>query len=439
MARKRNPYNIDGVKRREAKPFPWLAICLAMVVMVLLGVILSPIPEKVRRRLGLSEPAAVTFREKEIRVPEVKTVYQDRAVEKVVQVPPPYYQVKKGTDVAKTSRGFDYKSKVEERTGRLASGERVKDGTYEASFVMSVNRPEAAKTFDELVAINAALPKMLPDLKEMVERAVVSPFYKGLYDNKADRLKKYANRFDRVLTKHNYYDCQTMLELQHPQSQRKVFLMQADMDVVSDGSDGDRLPTMPEAIVNSAYYQPFTSYGWKKTGTVENPMIAGWRKLLEKARGREDASEVKRLETGIADLKRRSFLIADYDPFIVIPVDILGDRKSAWGPNVGDYVGVIYGEKIYPAIVGDGGPTFKVGEASLRLAKEINSRASPYSRPVSELTVTYLVFPRSSAKTWKAPDYGSWRKECGKLIEEIGGFGEGYELHEWENTFPEGE
>ena len=58
-----------------------------------------------------------------------------------------------------------------------------------------------------------------------------------------------------------------MLELEHPGSKRKVFLMQGDMDVVSDGSDGDRLATMPEKIVNSPYYQPFTSYGWKKTGS----------------------------------------------------------------------------------------------------------------------------------------------------------------------------
>jgi hypothetical protein len=123
----------------------------------------------------------------------------------------------------------------------------------------------------------------------------------------------------------------------------------------------------------------------------------------------------------------------------VIPIDILGDRESAWGPNVGDYVAVIYAEKIYPAIVGDGGPTFKVGEASLRLAKEINSRADPYSRPVSDVSVTYLIFPRSSDETWKAPDYESWRLETAKLIEEIGGLGEGYQLHQWEDLLPQKE
>jgi hypothetical protein len=437
MARKKNSYKIEGLRDSRKGTFPWVAVCLAMVVVVLLGVILSPIPEKIRRRLGLSERPTVREVIREAPAPEPEVIYEDRVVEKKIKVPPPYYRVERGTDVSKTSRGFDYKRKVEERGGGLASGEREKDGSYEASLLLAVNRPQAAKRFEELVTMNSALPEILPDLEMMVEKAVISPFYKKLYDNKAERLKKYADRFDRVLTKHNYYDCQTMLELEHPGSGRRVFLMQADMDVVSDGSDGDRLPIMPEDIVNSAYYQPFTSYGWKKTGTTENPMIAGWRKRLRKAREAGETDEVKRLERGIADLQRRSFLIAEYDPFIVIPVDILGDRESAWGPNVGDYVAVVHGKKIYPAIVGDGGPTFKVGEASLRMAKEINSRASPYSRPVSDLKVTYLVFPRSSAKEWKAPDYADWRSECARLLEEIGGLGEGYQLHQWKNTLPE--
>ena len=212
--------------------------------------------------------------------------------------------------------------------------------------------------------------------------------------------------------------------------------MQSDMDVVSDGSDGDRLPAMPDEIVNSSHYQPFTSFGWAKTGKVENPMIEGWKKLLVKEKASGNTKEVKRLETGINDLKKRSFLIAEYDPFIVIPVDVLADRESPFGPNVGDYAVVMYGKALYPAIVGDGGPTFKVGEASLRMAKELNDKVSPYSRPVSDVSVTYLVFPRSSGK-WAAPNYENWRSECLKLVNEIGGLGEGYDLHRWADILPQ--
>ena len=432
MAPKSDPYKIDGVKRRNSKPIPWLTAFFAVSAFGLGITILTPIPEKIRRRLGLGGKSAPT---KQAKQPEPKVIYKDRVVEKKVKVGPPYYQVEKGTDVSKTSRGFDYRYQVQEKAGRLASEEKAKDGTYEASLTFSVVRPEGAKRFDELVRQNPDLPKILPGLEILMERPRVSPFFKDLYDNKKDRMKLYANRFDRVLTKHNYFDCQTMLELEHPRSKRKVFLFQADMDVVSDGSDGDRLPTMPDEIVNSAYYQPFTSYGWKKTGAVENPMIAGWRKMLADEKSKGNPAEVKRLADGIKDLERRSFLIAEYDPFIVIPVYILQDRISSWGPNVGDYVAVIYGKKVYPAIVGDGGPSFKIGEASLRMATEVNPRSSSYSRPVSDLSVTYIVFPRSSGE-WKAPDYSSWKTECTKLLNEIGGLGEGYQLHEWTDTLP---
>ncbi len=89
-----------------------------------------------------------------------------------------------------------------------------------------------------------------------------------------------------------------------------------------------------------------------------------------------------------------------------------------------------------PAIVGDGGPTYKVGEASLRLAKEINPDATPYSRPESDLKVTYLVFPDSRDQERSAPDYEKWKKRCEELLGEIGGIAPGYSLHSWTNTFP---
>ena len=90
---------------------------------------------------------------------------------------------------------------------------------------------------------------------------------------------------------------------------------------------------------------------------------------------------------------------------------------------------------MYPCIVGDAGPSFKVGEASLRMAKELNSRATPYSRPVSDLTVTYLVFP-GSAEKFKAPDYAHWHKQCSSLLTEMGGVGAESTLHSWKITLP---
>jgi len=78
----------------------------------------------------------------------------------------------------------------------------------------------------------------------------------------------------------------------------------------------------------------------------------------------------------------------------------------------------------------------KVGEASLRIAREINSRATPYARPVSDLKVTYLVFPGSHEGERRPPDYAAWRDRCEALLGEIGGLGAGVTLHRWEDTLP---
>ena len=205
---------------------------------------------------------------------------------------------------------------------------------------------------------------------------------------------------------------------------------------------------MPAEIVESANYQPFTSYGWKKTGTTPNPMIAGWEKRIgnaneelalpatTSARKTWLKERISYLKRGIEDMKARSFLVAEYDPFIVMPVHIITATNDPYAPRVGDYAVVIHEKKLYPAIVGDGGPTFKAGEASLRMAKELNPRATPYNRPVSDLKVTYLVFPNSREEERTAPDYVKWRKRCEELLAEIGGIGEGYSLHTWANTFP---
>ena len=249
------------------------------------------------------------------------------------------------------------------------------------------------------------------------------------------------------MTRHNFFDCETMLNLKHPTTGRRALLVQAEMDVVSDGSDGDRLPVMPDKIVNSSYYQPMTSYGWRKTGKTPNPLIAGWKKRIKNAEAEISRAGTKadrkswlraritRIKREIQDMEARSYLIADYDPFIVMPINMLTTRGDKYAARVGDYAVVIHGGEIYPTIVGDAGPSFKVGEASLRMCKQINSRASSYSRPVSDLTVTYIVFPGSADK-FQAPDYTKWHTKCSSLLTEVGGLGPSATLHSWPNTLP---
>lgn len=350
------------------------------------------------------------------------------------------------TDVRNLRSGIPFKTEVKIEKGGIASKERVDGGSYTAFYQLSLRVPAPAKTLAELETSNPELSKILPGLPPLVEKAKVSPWFGKLYDNKTTRVRRDANTLNELLTKHNIYDCETILNLES-ETGRKVFFMQAEMDVVSDGSDGDRLPTMPDDIVNSTHYQPFTSYGWPKKSQTPNPMIAGWEKRVAAAQKELAAASttaarktwlrdrIQYLKRGIDDLKARSFLIADHDPFVVVPIDILG-ANDAFSPNAGDYAVVVYGKKVYPAIVGDGGPTFKVGEGSLRLARELNPKANSYNRPVSDLKVTYLIFPGSRDAERSAPDYEKWRQRCHELLAGIGGLGEGYELHRWADTLP---
>lgn len=350
------------------------------------------------------------------------------------------------TDVRKLRSGIPFKSEVKTEKGRIASVERGDEASYTATYQLSLRLPEPAKTIAELETSLPGLSKMLPGLPPLVEKARVSPWFASLYQNKTGRIRTDATSLNELLTKHNLYDCETILHFDGAAG-RKVFFLQAEMDVVSDGSDGDRLAEMPEEIVNSTHYQPFTSYGWPKKTQTPNPMVAGWEKRLAGAQKELAAAatpaarktwlrdRIAYLKRGIADLKGRSFLIADYDPFVVIPVNILGSG-DAYAPKAGDYAVVIHGKDLYPAIVGDGGPTFKVGEASLRLCKEINAKANSYQRPVSDLKVGYLVFPGSREPEKGPPDYEKWRQRCHELLGEIGGVGEGYQLHTWTDLLP---
>lgn len=365
-------------------------------------------------------------------------------------LPPPELPSGTVTDVRELRSGILFKTKVTFEEGKTAVAERITEDSYTASYELKLRLPKASTTTQELEKANPKLSAILPGLPPLLEKAKVSPWYATLYKNKADRVRRDAHLLSELLTKHNIYDCETILQMT-AESGRKIFFMQAEMDVVSDGSDGDRLATMPEEIVNSANYQPFTSYGWPKKTKTPNPMIAGWERRIQNGTEELNATvttadrkvwlkeRIAMLKRGIEDLKARSYLIAEYDPFIVIPVNLLTARLDTFAPKVGDYAVVIHDEKIFPCIVGDGGPTFKVGEASLRMAKEINKNASPYSSPVSDLTVSYVVFPGSRESKNGPPDYAVWRQKCHDLLQEVGGLGNGYVLHQWTDLLPQTE
>lgn len=452
---KHDPRELEGVKRRSPKStgFPWLRVSFFILVCGMVIAMQGPLPQKIWRKFKSLQNKEQTRRPgpetpvKEQHTPPAKpeTPRPEPALPPIVE--PTDHTASSGGDIRRMSKGFKLETKVTVEKGNIASQERVKDESYTASYEIKIRLPAPSRTLAELKQVNPKLDTVLPGLKDLVANAEVSPFFYQLYENKVNRMKSNATRLNELMTRHNFFDCETMLNVKDAGTGRRALLIQAEMDVVSDGSDGDRLPTMPDNIVNSSHYQPMTSYGWRKRGTTPNPLIAGWKNRIQKAeeelaqagtapaRKKWLRTRIAKIKREIQDMEARSYLIAEYDPFIVIPIDIIRKRSGAYTPRVGDYAVVIYGDKVYPSIVGDAGPSFKVGEASLRLAKQINPKAGPYSRPVSDLTVTYIVFP-ATADSFGPPDYSRWRERCAGLLGEIGGLGAGATLHTWENTLP---
>jgi hypothetical protein len=343
-------------------------------------------------------------------------------------------------ETAKLFNGITLHSTVETTPGADAATERVQPESYVLDLKLLARVPSPNKTIEELAKVSPQLPTLLPGLSSIMSGEPVSPLFTQLYDTKVRMLRENLGRLDLLLSRHNFFDCQTILQLQHPQTHRRALLLQAEMDVDADGSDSDRLPV---GTGTSANFKPATSYRWDKKTEAANPYLAGTEQRLKRAeddyalastapaRKRELRNAIAELRNEIGTLKKFSFLIGATDPFIVVP----GTFTHGSDPvRVGDYAIVVFGDAIYPAIVGDVGPNDKVGEASLRIAKELNALATAYNRPVSDLKVSYIIFPGTAEKPFGPPDLDKIQSRCEMLLKEIGGAS--VPLHHWENIIP---
>lgn len=354
-------------------------------------------------------------------------------------VPAPYVPNKR-LDTGKLFNGMQYRVAVETDHGTTATTERSTPASYALELQVKVKVPKPHKQLSELARLNESLPAILPALPALLETAKISPHFDNLYRLKVATLQQDLHRLDNLLSRHNFYDCETFLELQHPETRRRVLLIQSDMDVDGDGSDSDRVP---EVDGSSATFQPFTSYRWpKKTGTQNSFIPPREAKLksydqelaaagITPARTRELKEAQARLRSEIAEMKKYSYLVAATDPYVVLPGSMFGTAKTPYSPMIGDYCAVVFGNVLYPAVVGDAGPTYKAGECSLRLCRQISPQAALNNRPIADLKVTYLVFPGTAERPMDVPDLEKWRAQCAKLLAEIGGHRG--ELFAWEN------
>jgi hypothetical protein len=325
---------------------------------------------------------------------------------------------------------MQYRVTLETEHGTTATRDRNDLSSYTAEVTVKVRVPKPHRDLEEIKLLNDELPNVLPGLPALLESAKVSPSFDELYRLKCASLLANLRRLDNLLSRHNFFDCETLLELQHPKTKRRALLIQADMDTDTDGSDSDRMPEIDGASVT---FQPFTSYRWAKRGNKPNSFIAPRELKIKQyenelsmggvsvSRKEDLRAGIARLRTEISDLKKYSFLIASNDPYVVLPGSMFNrGRNGAYTPAVGDYCVVIYKRTLFPAIVGDVGPSNLIGEASLRICQQIDASANADNRPVNDLKVTYLVFP-GTAEKYDVPDFEKWGARCEKLLEEIGG------------------
>lgn len=289
-----------------------------------------------------------------------------------------------------------------EKSLELASQDRVDSDAYKIELTLRARLPRPALALEDIAASDPSLPGVFKDLPVLLTGASVSPFFEKIYELKTNDLNRKLANLDAVLSRHNFYDCETMLELENPVTSRRALLVIADMDVNTDGSDGDRNVQVDSS---SVFFLPQTSYRWPKQTERANPMLAIEEKKLadfkaEKLKPDLKPARLTQINEGIDlatrrihDLKRWSFLVASVDPFIVLPGFIMRDHSGPFVPKIGDYAIVIHEGRAYPAILGDSGPSHKVGEASLLLCRELSQRSSNIIRAASDLNVTYLVFP----------------------------------------------
>ena len=149
----------------------------------------------------------------------------------------------KTREVAKLYNGIQVRSTFEGEPGRQASLERETAASYALDLQFSIKVPVPGRTAAEITHSAPTLLAALPKLGALLDKAEVSKFYYGIYQNKTELLRQNLTHLDALLPRDIFYDTDTILEIQDPDSKRKVLLIQSDMDVDSDGSDPDRIRT----------------------------------------------------------------------------------------------------------------------------------------------------------------------------------------------------
>jgi Fungal chitosanase of glycosyl hydrolase group 75 len=343
-------------------------------------------------------------------------------------------------EIARLFNGLEVHTRVSTFEGDSALVGRKTPGSYLLDLEVKIRMPKAAQSLEDLALADPLLASTLPGIKEEIPKAKISNFYYGLYHLKVDAVNRALSRLDQIVSRHNFFDCNTILELNDARTNRKALLIQSDMDVNADGSDADRYTEVDGSSTN---FQPFTGYRWPKKTNKPSQFAPEREEKLKQLQAEYDAKttsadrkkilreQLEQTQRELSDLNKYSFLIAKIDPYVVLPGFMLRQPNHPFLSKLGDYVIVSYQGKLYPAVLGDVGPSYKIGEASLRICTQLDPRSTPYNRPASDLNITYIVFPGSAEDPPGPPDLKKLHDRCFTLLGELGGFAGA--LWEWED------
>ena len=319
-----------------------------------------------------------------------------------------------------------------------ASIVRTQPESYRVEIAIHAVLPRPNLSAEQISKLIPTLPDILKNFDSLMNQAKLSPAFTQLYENKLGVLRQNLFYLERAVSRQNFYDCETILNLRNSRSGRRAILAIGPMDVNTDGSDGDRNVRIDKT---SLTFQPTTSYRWSKTSKRLNPFIDPIQRELNQISEQKTSEKTLTLNQRQAFLTRRlrelnrwSFLASTADPFIVLPEFFFRKYSGPFAPQIGDFALVLYKGVAYPAIVGDAGPSYKFGEASLRICHQINKASSGLNRAVTPLRVAYLVFPGTALKPWQTPDLKIWNSRCASLLEEFGG--DTKTVFQWKTNFP---
>ncbi len=131
---------------------------------------------------------------------------------------------RKPVEMGKMFNGITFKTKFSTPESEdLASLDRTEDDSFEVEITFTAKLPRPSTTIEDIASNDPKLPhgpeqdarSRWPSLPR------VSPFFERLYKIKIATIRDQLFSLDEVLSRHNFYDCETILELKSADTNRK--------------------------------------------------------------------------------------------------------------------------------------------------------------------------------------------------------------------------